>query len=470
MKKTRIVCTMGPTTDDEAVIAEMIASGMNVARFNFSHGTHEEQKQRMDMVKHVRERLDVPIALMLDTKGPEIRVRQFEHGAVELVPNARFILSGAERVGNESGVAVTYADLAAELSVGDVVLIDDGLIKLIVEEIAGVDVICRVENGGELKNNKSINLPGVHIAFPRLNERDISDIVFGIEQDIDCIAASFVRSADDIAAIKELLREHNAPHIMVIAKIENRQGVDNLDEIISAADGIMVARGDLGVEIPPQEVPLVQKRMIHQCISQGKPVITATQMLDSMIRNPRPTRAEAADVANAVFDGTDAVMLSGETASGKYPALSVRTMSSIVEAAESAPQYMHRAEYSANAAPSVTDTIGYASVLSSRELKAKAILTPTTSGYTARAVAKYRPDALVVALAYDARVIRSLMLTYGVVALRIERTDDYEQLISASLAAAKAHCALPDGSRVVITAGLPINVSGTTNSIRIEYV
>lgn len=468
MKKTRIVCTMGPACDDEKILEELMLSGMNVARFNFSHGTHEEQKERIDRVKRVREKLGINIALMLDTKGPEIRIKQFETKKATLVAGEKFTLCCYDVKGDNSKVSVTYDELYTELTEGNDLLIDDGLIKIRVESIVDKDINCIVIDGGELSDNKSINIPGVSIHLPAMTERDIADILFGIENGVDCIAASFIRSRDDVKQIKKLLKENGGKHILVISKIENRQGVDNLDEIILESDGLMVARGDLGVEIPAKEVPVVQKRMIRKCNLAGKPVITATQMLDSMIKNPRPTRAEVGDVANAVFDGSDAVMLSGETAAGSHPIEAVKTMAEIVISAEAEKYLIPRYEISSDA--DVSETISYSSYRTAEIIGADAILTPTTSGYTTRMVAKYRPNVPVIAFsAYD-HVLNQLMLTYGVIPLKIEKTDDFESLLSICLDTARDKGYVNAEDTVVVTAGLPVNVKGTTNTIRVEKV
>lgn len=468
MKKTRIVCTMGPACDDENILREMMLSGMNVARFNFSHGNHEEQKERIDRVKKVREELGLNIALMLDTKGPEIRIRQFETGKTTLFPGNKFTLCCYDIPGTDERVSVTYENLYNELETGNELLIDDGLVKIRVEKIEDKDIICTVIDGGELSNNKSINIPGVNILLPALTERDIEDILFGIENDMDVVAASFIRSKEDVEGIRKLLDENGGSDIMIISKIENRKGVDNLDEIIDASDGVMVARGDLGVEIPAKEVPVVQKKMIRKCNILGKPVITATQMLDSMIENPRPTRAEVGDVANAVFDGSDCVMLSGETAAGKYPVESVKTMAEVVLTAENEKYLIPHYEIASHA--EISETISYSSFRTAQIIGANAILTPTTSGYTARMVAKYRPDVPVVALSSKERVLNQLMLTYGVIPVKIDELPDFESLLSACLDAVRDKGIVSEGDTVVVTAGLPVNVKGTTNTIRVEKV
>ncbi|MGB4438765.1 MAG: pyruvate kinase, partial [Sedimentibacter sp.] len=395
MRKTKIVCTIGPSSQDENTFKELVLNGLNVARLNFSHGNQEEHKAKIDVIKKVREDLGTSIAIMLDTKGPEIRTRDFKNGQAELVKGQDFILTTRNILGDEKISSVTYNEFARDVKPGDIVLIDDGLICLeVIETINDTDLKCIVNNGGVIKNKKGINVPNVKINLPALTDSDISDIKFGIEQDVDFIAASFIRKADDVIAIRRVLEEGNADHIMIISKIENRQGVENIDEIIAISDGIMVARGDLGVEIPAEEVPLVQKTLIKKCNDAGKPVITATQMLDSMMRNPRPTRAEVSDVATAIFEGSDAIMLSGETASGSYPTEAVKTMSRIAIMIENSLDYEEILK-SKNISfdNCITDSISYATCRTCLDLKASAIISATSSGYTAAAVSRYRPIA-----------------------------------------------------------------------------
>lgn len=470
MKKTKIVCTIGPASEDKKILTHLIASGMNVARLNFSHGDYEEHQARIDRIKEIREKLNEPIALLLDTKGPEIRTKNFKDGGVFLKEGSMFTLTVGDELGDEHGCATTYDHLAEELKKGDVVLIDDGLIKLTVREIKGKDVILRVDNGGPVKNHKSINIPGVNIKLPALTEKDTNDLLFGIKNDIDFVAASFIRSKEDVFAIREVLNNNGGEDIHIISKIENRQGVENIDEIIEASDGIMVARGDLGVEIPAEEVPTVQKDIIKKCNYVGKPVITATQMLDSMINNPRATRAEVADVYNAIFDGTDAIMLSGETAAGKYPIEAVQTMGIIAEAAESrlASDFRTRSKYIND--KSMTSAVSLSTVQIADSLNAKAILTPTSSGYTARRISKYRPNCDIVAYTDKEYVQRRLSLVWGVEAYKIDVFSDVELLYKEVINSAKEHMHVKDGDIVVITAGIPLGVKGTTNSIRIETV
>ncbi len=473
MKKTKIVCTIGPASDEEKILTHLIASGMNVARLNFSHGSHEEQQLRVDKVKKIRNKLDTPIAILLDTKGPEIRITQFEEGAVLLREGAYFTLKGDDSLGNEEGISITYKNLAKEVKKSDVILIDDGLIRLSVREIKGDDVVCMVENGGELKNNKSINIPGVNIKLPALTKKDIDDLKFGIKNEVDYIAASFVRNKEDVLGIRKVLEENGGENIHIISKIENRQGVDNIDEILLVSDGIMVARGDLGVEIPPEEVPIVQKDIIRKCNKIGKPVITATQMLDSMIKNPRATRAEVADVANAIFDGTDAIMLSGETAAGKYPIESVQTMGLIAEKAEANLEYDGHFTNNFDSLigdNNITNCISFASCSTGKSLNAKAIITPTGSGYTAKMISKFRPSCDIIAYTDKDYVQRRLSLVWGVNSLKAESFSDIETTYKEVITLSLENNILQEGDLVIITAGLPLGNRGTTNAIRVETV
>lgn len=470
MKKTKIVCTLGPGSDDIKIVEKIISCGMDVARMNFSHGDHEEHKKRFNMVKAVSKKINRPVAIMIDTKGPEIRIKQFKNGSVNLNEGDIFILSCEDGLGDQQHVCVTYPDLYKEVKKGTKILIDDGLIKLSVTEIKGKDIHCIVENGGELKNNKSMNIPDAHIMLPSLTQRDVDDIIFGIENGVDFIAASFIRSGDDVLKIRKVLEDNGGSHIKIISKIENRSGVNNIDEIIELSDGIMVARGDLGVEIPAEEVPIVQKHIIRRCNIAGKPVITATQMLDSMIRNPRPTRAEVGDVANAIFDGSDAVMLSGETAAGKYPVEAVRTMVKIAQTAERNLDTDAHYNKEFKGEINVTNTIGYASYTTAEALHAAAILTPTSSGYTARMISKFRPNAKIIAVMDKEYVHKQLLLSWGVDSVLLEQCNNYEQVVNDSLVQLCEKKILKEGDLVVITAGLPLNVKGTTNSIRVETV
>lgn len=463
IKKTKIVCTLGPVSENEETLRELIKNGLNVCRLNFSHGSHEEHKGRMDLVKKLREELNMPTAILLDTKGPEIRTGKFDAPEVLLEEGQTFTITMKDVMGNKEMCTVSYKGLANDVKAGDTILIDDGLVGLTVKEVNGDDIVCEVQNSGIVKNHKGVNVPGVKVNLPAITEKDRSDIEFGIEQGIDFIAASFVRKVSDVLAIREILEENNATHIKIISKIENQEGVDNLDEIIEVSDGIMVARGDLGVEIPTEEIPVVQKLMIKKCNEAGKPVITATQMLDSMIRNPRPTRAEVTDVANAIYDGTDAIMLSGETAAGKYPVEAVKTMATIAKRAE---ETMRNRRTKINKSKNVTDAISYATCTTAMDLDAKAILSSTASGHTARMVSKFRPDCPIIATTSDESVRRQLSLTWGVLPVMRNKSANTDQVIVNSIEAAKTAEYVNENDIVVITAG----GSETTNLIKVETV
>lgn len=470
-RKTKIICTLGPAVDNEESLRGLMLGGMNAARFNFSHGTHETHLALLNKFKKVREELGLPVATILDTKGPEIRIAQFKDGKVELEQGQTFTLTTREVEGDETIVSQSYKDLPADLSVGDHVLIDDGLIDMVVEQLTETDVICRVENGGPLSNNKSVNVPGAKINLPALTDKDRADLKFAVENDMDFVAASFVRKAADVNEIRAELLRHGGKGVRIISKIENQEGLENLDEIIEASDSIMVARGDLGVEIPLWEVPSVQKKMITKTTMAGKPVVTATQMLDSMTRNPRPTRAEVSDVANAVFDGTSCVMLSGESANGKYPVETVKTMAKICEAAES---YMHHWKRFRNRAVeeglSVNDAITHTACQTAMDLNAKAILTATKSGHSARMVSRFRPGCPVVALCPDERVRRQLAISWGVEPYLCDDVEDTDTLFAMCVYTALKEKAVKVGDTVVITAGVPIGRSGSTNLIKAQVV
>ena len=463
IKKTKIVCTLGPASENEETLRELIKNGLNVCRLNFSHGSHEEHKGRMDLVKKLREELNMPTAILLDTKGPEIRTGKFDVPEVFLEEGQTFTITMKDVIGDKERCTVSYKGLANDVKPGDTILIDDGLVGLTVKEVNNDDIVCEVQNSGIVKNHKGVNVPGVKVNLPAITEKDRSDIEFGIEQGIDFIAASFVRKVSDVLAIREILEENNAEHIKIISKIENQEGVESLDEIIEVSDGIMVARGDLGVEIPTEEIPVVQKLMIKKCNEAGKPVITATQMLDSMIRNPRPTRAEVTDVANAIYDGTDAIMLSGETAAGKYPVEAVKTMATIAKRAE---ETMRNRRDKINKSKNVTDAISYATCTTAMDLEAKAILSSTASGHTARMVSKFRPDCPIVATTSNESVRRQLALTWGVLPLMREKSANIDQVIVNSIEAAKTSNYVSKDDVVVITAG----GGETTNLIKVETV
>ena len=471
MRKTKIICTMGPAVDNEEMLRALMLTGMDAARFNFSHGTHESHLATLNKVRRIRDELGAAVATILDTKGPEIRIKTFENGPVTLREGDKFTLTTRDVPGDAGIVSVTYADLHKELESGCRVLIDDGLIELTVDGIQGQDIACTVRSGGTLSNNKSINIPGVSIHLPSLTEKDRDDLRFAAEQDFDFVAASFVRKASDVEDIRACLRECGGEHIRIISKIENREGVDNLEEIIAASDGLMVARGDLGVEIPAYEVPILQKRMIKETSMAGKPVITATQMLDSMIRNPRPTRAEVSDVANAVFDGTSCVMLSGETASGMHPVEAVQTMVDTINAAEQATDYWGRfRRFEFTPGRSINDAVTHTCCQTAMDLEADAILTPTQTGHTARMIARFRPACPIVALTTTERARRQLAISWGVQPLLAGYVDSTDRLFSMCVQSALKEGAVQSGQMVVITAGVPIGRAGSTNLIKAQVV
>ncbi len=472
MRKTKIVCTLGPASENENILKQLMQSGLNVARMNFSHGIHEEHKKRIDLVKKLRREIDQPVAIMLDTKGPEIRTGNFVDGAVELKENQEFTLTVRDIIGDESICNITYNGLPQDVEPGNTILIDDGLIGLEVLEIVDeTDIKCLVKNPGVVKNHKGVNVPGVKVKLPAITEKDIDDIKFGIKNDIDFIAASFIRKAEDVIEIRKILEENNAEHIQIISKIENQEGVNNIREIIELSDGIMVARGDLGVEIPPEEVPLVQKSIIRMCNVVGKPVITATQMLDSMIRNPRPTRAEVTDVANAIIDGTDAIMLSGETAAGNYPVEAVNTMSNIAHRIEDSIDYKRTQRTKTLGKDiTITNAISHATCKTAQSVEASAIITATSSGYTANAVSKFRPECPIIATTPCERVMRKLALVWGVYPVLSQDSNSTDEIIDVSVQDALSQGLIKEGDLVVITAGIPVGVSGSTNLIKVHIV
>ncbi len=471
MRKTKIICTLGPAVDSEEAMRKLILAGMNAARFNFSHGTHESHLAQLNKLKRVRDELGRPVAAILDTKGPEIRICAFPSGPVTLKRGDTFTLTTRDVPGDGTQVSVTYPRLHEELTEGCRVLIDDGLVELVVARVEGQDIRCTVETGGELSSNKSINIPDVPIPLPSLTERDEKDIRFAVEQEFDFIAASFVRKAQDVEDIRAVLKKYGGEDIRIIAKIENREGVNNLEEIIDASDGVMVARGDLGVEIPAHEVPVLQKEMIARTVRQGKPVIIATQMLDSMIRNPRPTRAEVSDVANAVFDGASCVMLSGETASGKYPLEALETMVDTITAAESSIDYWGRFQkVDFPTASTVSDAITHTCCLAAMDLNAQAILAATSSGSTARMIARFKPACTIAALTMTERARRQLAIVWGVHPYLYGTVDSTDRLFSLAVECARKEGVVVPGDTVVITAGLPIGQSGSTNLIKAQVV
>ena len=457
MKKTKIICTMGPNADNRETLKALVENGMVIARFNFSHGDHEEQKARFDLLKSVRDEMKKPIAILLDTKGPEIRTGLLENGGkVVLKEGEEFILTSKEIKGNEKMVYQTYSQLAKDVKPGNTILIDDGLIGLEVKEIRGGDIVCTVRNGGELGQRKGINVPNVRVNLPGITKKDRDDIIFGIEQGIDFIAASFVRDAEAVKEIRAILKEHNAEHVDIIAKIENSEGIENIDKIVSAADGIMVARGDMGVEIPAYEVPQVQKMIVEKCNQKYKPVIIATQMLDSMIRNPRPTRAEVTDVANAIREGADAIMLSGETAMGKYPVEALKMMAQIAESTEQYLDYDMMPEYrTLRGDANVSSAVGVAAVRTATNLEADCIVTPTMSGQTARLMANFRPKQPIYAVTPNAWAQRKMQIYWGVTPLRGYQEDTTEHIISHAMYVVKREGYVREGDMVVFTAGDP---------------
>ncbi len=470
IRKTKIVCTMGPNLFEKHLIAPLMKAGMNVARFNFSHGTYETHQHYYDEVCRIRDELGLPVATMLDTKGPEIRVRSFKNGRVTLQNGQLFTLTTDEVEGDEERVSITYKELPQDIAVGTSILIDDGLIGMQVERIDGADIVCRVLNGGVVSNNKGVNIPNAHLSMPFISEKDHQDILFAIKNGYDFIAASFTRCADDIMQIRHILRENNCHTINIIAKIENMEGVENIDEILRVVDGVMVARGDLGVEVPLEDVPSLQKKLIQRGIAAGKPVITATQMLDSMIKNPRPTRAEATDVANAIYDGTSAIMLSGESAVGAYPVEAVETMVRIALRAEADMDYIRRFSRDTSASTDVTNAISHATVTSAHDLNASAIITVTKSGSTARILSRYRPACVIVGCTTEKHVWRQLALSWGTVPLMIAEESNTDDLFEHAVDAAVQNGLVHDGELVVLTAGVPLGISGTTNLMKVHVV
>lgn len=471
-KKTKIVCTIGPASDSVETLQELMKAGMNVCRLNMSHGTREEQQARIDNINRARMAVDDSIAIMLDTKGPEIRIRDFENGKIDLAYGDKFIITTRDVLGDESIVSVSYQGLPQDVKPGDMILIDDGLVELEVETIeGGTDIHCIARNYGSLSNRKGVNLPHSNVQLPPLTDNDIEDLKFGIKNNIDVVAASFIRKASDVLEIRRVLEENGGDDIWIISKIESQEGVDNMDEIIEASDGVMVARGDLGVEIESRLMPMVQKEMIKKCNQAAKPVITATQMLDSMTRNPRPTRAEVTDVANAILDGSDAVMLSGETAAGKYPVESVRTMSSICVTTENSEEFRRimdlRDDWIEN---STVNSISKSTVGIARQLSAKAILSATSSGATARQVSKFRPSISIIAATFDEKVKRKMSMVWGIRPIMAEEYNNTDKVIDSSIMSALDAGYIDEGDLIVITAGIPVSVAGSTNLIQVHTV
>ena len=470
MRKTKIICTLGPSTDQEGVLRELVANGMNVARFNFSHGSHEEHLGRFEKLKAIREELGKPVAALLDTKGPEIRLKDFKNGTEMLEAGQTFTLTTRDVEGTKEICSITYKDLPQDVAPGGTIMLDDGLIKLQIQTVNDTDIVCTVLNNGKIKNKKGVNVPGVHLSMPYMSQRDKDDIIFGIEQGFDFIAASFVRTAQDVYEIRNLLNEYDS-NIRIIAKIENREGVNNIDSILAAADAVMVARGDLGVEIDFTELPGIQKTIIDRSFSFGKPIVTATQMLDSMMVNPRPTRAEISDVANAIYDGTSAIMLSGETAAGAYPVEALKTMSAIAERTEQEGHYLRGRLMEPNTGKiSVSDATAHAACLTAKDVNAAAIVTVSESGTTARLLSKYRPEQPIIACVMKEQVQRQLSLSWGITSLMMPLAHSTDELIEMSTALAKENGFLHNGELAVVTAGVPVGISGTTNMIKIHMV
>ena len=470
MRKTKIICTLGPSTDQEGVLRELVANGMNVARFNFSHGSHEEHLGRFEKLKAIREELGKPVAALLDTKGPEIRLKDFKNGTEMLEAGQTFTLTTREVEGTKEICSITYKDLPQDVQPGGTIMLDDGLIKLQIITVNDTDIVCKVLNNGKIKNKKGVNVPGVHLSMPYMSQRDRDDIIFGAQQGFDFIAASFVRTAQDVYDIRNLLNEYDSD-IRIIAKIENREGVNNIDSILAAADAVMVARGDLGVEIDFTELPGIQKNIIERSFSFGKPIVTATQMLDSMMVNPRPTRAEISDVANAIYDGTSAIMLSGETAAGAYPVEALKTMSAIAERTEQEGHYLRGRLMEPNTGKiSVSDATAHAACLTAKDVNAAAIVTVSESGTTARLLSKYRPQQPIIACVMKEQVQRQLSLSWGITSLMMPLAHSTDELIEMSTALAKENGFLHNGELAVVTAGVPVGISGTTNMIKIHMV
>ncbi|MDE6745761.1 MAG: pyruvate kinase [Oscillospiraceae bacterium] len=472
MRKTKIVCTIGPATDDDKVLREMMLAGMNVARFNFSHGDYEVHKKRFEQVVRLRDELGLPIATMLDTRGPEIRLGKFvDDKPVEISDGDTFILTTEDIPCTAERASITFKGLPADVSVGTRILINDGVIELKAEKITATDIVCKVISGGTLSNNKGVNVPGVELSMPYLSERDMSDLEFGSKMGYDFIAASFVRSSADINYLKKFTKSLGWSTPRIIAKIENMDGVSNIDEIIEAADGIMVARGDMGVEIPFEQIPAIQKELIAKGYLAGKQVITATQMLESMITNPRPTRAEITDVANAIYDGTSAIMLSGETAAGKHPVEAVRTMALIAETTEKDINYINKlSKRPISTVKNCTNAISHAAVTTAHDIEAKAVITVTKTGSTARNLSKFRPSCMIIGGTPNATVLRQMSMSWGVYPVLMDEKENTDELFDCAVKAAEAAGYITKGDVVVLTAGIPLGVAGTTNMLKVDTV
>ncbi|WP_446897870.1 pyruvate kinase [Clostridium sp. LBM24168] len=472
MQKTKMIFTIGPASDTEEVLSKLIEAGMSASRHNFSHGNHEEHRERINVIKKLRKKYNKPIAIILDTKGPEIRTGNFNKDKIELEEGQKFtVYCGEEIVGDNTKCYITYDGLCKDVKKGDSILIDDGLVGMEVESVDGNKINCIVKNSGTISNHKGVNVPGVSINLPATTKKDEEDLKFGCEMEVDIISASFIRKASDVLTIRKILESNGGKNIQIFSKVESQEGVDNIDEIIKFSDGIMVARGDMGVEIPIEKVPLIQKTIIAKCNKVGKPVITATQMLDSMIRNPRPTRAEASDIANAIFDGTDAIMLSGESANGKYPVEAAQTMARIAQSAEQKINYEELLEKKKEAhIQNVANAISYAACATASELKASAIITATQSGHTARMVSKYRSSCPVIAVTPNERVARGLALNWGVFPILAKKFDSTDELIENSVRMSLNTGYVKKGDLVIIAAGIPVSYSGTTNMLKVHVV
>ncbi len=471
MRKTKIICTLGPATDDDNVLKEIMKNGMAVARINMSHGTHEIQKARMDKVKKFREELGLPIGILLDTKGPEIRTGNFSNKKAQLVTGQQYTFTTDVVDGDENMCTITYKDLYKDIENGCHILVDDGLIEMKVTEINKKNIVCEVLNGGTIASHKGINVPGVRLSLPFVSEQDKKDIAFGVKEDVEFIAASFTRSAHDILLLRRELEKNKCNNIRIVAKIENAEGVKNIDEIIRLSDGIMVARGDLGVEVPLEEIPIIQKKLIKKAYNAGKQVITATQLLDSMMKNPRPTRAEATDVANAIYDGTSAIMLSGETAAGDFPVDAVKTMATIAERTERDINYMERfRKRDITERQDVTSGISHATCTTAHDLGAVAILTVSKTGLTARMISKFRPACPIISGTTDPKVERQMALSWGVIPVTVDEKNNTDELFEHVVAVSQQKGLVKNGDLVVITAGIPLGVSGTTNMLKVHLV
>lgn len=471
MKKTKIVCTIGPSTDDDSILREMMKNGMDVARFNFSHSEHDVHKKRFEQVCRLRDELGLNIATLLDTKGPEVRLKTFEKGSVVINDGDSFTLTTRDVQGDETICSITFGNLPKDISVGTAILIDDGAIELCAQSVNSTDIVCKVVRGGKVSDHKGINVPDVNLSMPYISDADMKDLEFGAKMGFDYIAASFVRTGADVIYLRKFTQSLGWFNPRIIAKIENAQGVENIDEILEAADGIMVARGDMGVEIPFEKIPAIQKELIKKAYNAGKNVITATQMLESMISNARPTRAEITDVANAIYDGSSAIMLSGETAAGKYPVEAVKTMSRIAETTEGAIDYIGRfKKHADDLDPTITDAIAHASVTTAHDLKAAAILTVTKSGGTARTLSKFRPNCPIIALTTDETTCHQLNLSWGIEPGLMDEKDNTDELIEHAIKVSLEKGYLKKGDLVVITAGVPLGISGTTNLLKVERV